>query len=163
MYVWRICKHKYAAAAFNGDGARLFAGRWNPPGVRMVYCSSSLALASLEFFVHLDPSVTPDDLVSTKAEIPEYQSTKERALIERIELTALPRYWRETENAGLQQIGADWIAAMRSIALAVPSAVVEGEWNVLLNPAHPNFGQVKVDRPKPFRFDARMFHNRLPV
>jgi RES domain-containing protein len=156
MQVWRICKQRYSAAAFTGEGARLFAGRWNPPGVRMVYCSNSLALASLEFFVHLDPSVAPDDLVSTRAEFPEDRAL-DQAPIERIEPGNLPTNWRETENSVLQRIGADWVTSLRSVVLIVPSAVVDGEWNVLLNPAHPDFALVKVEEPKPFHFDARMF------
>lgn len=39
----------------------------------------------------------------------------------------------------------------------VPSAALRGEWNVLLNPLHPAIGQIKIEEPQPFRFDARMF------
>jgi RES domain-containing protein len=118
----------------------------------MVYCSSSLALASLEFFVHLDPGVAPDDLVSVAADIPE-----EAGQIERLNLDTLPSDWRLVDNPALQQLGADWAASLRSLALLVPSAVVDDEWNVLLNPAHAGFGKILMAEPKPFRFDARMF------
>jgi RES domain-containing protein len=151
MRVWRLCKARYAAAAFSGEGARLYSGRWNPVGVSMVYTSTSLALASLEFFVHLDPSVAPDDLVSVSAAIPE------DAIAERIETADLPADWRMTDHPALQQIGADWIAAKKSVALEVPSVVVDGEWNVLLNPAHPDFDKIAMDSPKPWSFDQRMF------
>ncbi len=49
-----------------------------------------------------------------------------------------PKDWRTTENAALQELGTAWIARRRSIALEVPSVVVEGDWNLLLNPAHPD-------------------------
>src|SRR5215468_9954955 len=137
MRVWRISKARYAQAAFTGEGARLFSGRWNPAGVRMVYSSSSLALAAVEFFVHLDPSVAPDDLVSISAEIPGALS------IERIALSDLPENWRELENPELQSLGADWASSLRSVALEVPSVAIEGEWNVLLNPAHPEFAKIQ--------------------
>jgi RES domain-containing protein len=151
MQVWRICKSRFAAAAFTGEGTRLYPGRWNPVGVRMVYTSTSLALAAIEFFVHLDPSVAPDDLVSSSAAIPD------RLKKQRLELSDLPRDWRRTDHPALHAIGAKWIAERTSVALEVPSAVVEGEWNVLLNPAHPQFSKVVIAVPKPFHFDQRMF------
>jgi RES domain-containing protein len=49
---WRIVKEKHAATAFSGEGARIFEGRWNSAGVRMVYCSENLALAALKFRPH---------------------------------------------------------------------------------------------------------------
>jgi len=152
--VWRISKARYTQAAFTGEGARLFSGRWNPAGVRMVYTSSSLALAAVEFFVHLDPSVAPDDLVSISAEIPAALS------IERIALSGLPQNWRALENPELQALGAEWAASLRSVALEVPSVAIEGEWNALLNPAHQEFPRIQVQQPRPFRFDKRMFKAR---
>lgn len=156
MQVWRICKAQFAPAAFTGEGARLYQGRWNPAGVRMVYTSTSLALASVEFFVHLDPSVAPDDLVSTSATL-----SLDKATRERVNFKDLPKDWRKTDHPALQAIGADWIAAGSSVALEVPSAAVEGEWNVLLNPAHPHFKKIVIAVPKPFHFDTRMF-NAIP-
>jgi RES domain-containing protein len=68
MRVWRISKAKYAHSAFSGEGARLFDARWNFAGTPMVYTSSSLALAAIEYFVHLDPSEAPMGMVSLMAE-----------------------------------------------------------------------------------------------
>lgn len=151
MRVWRICKARYTTAAFNGEGTLLFAGRWNPAGVRMVYTSTSLALAAVELFVHLDPAVAPRDLVSVSATIPD------RIFVDRIEINTLPPDWKTLGRDDLQQIGAEWIASNRSVALQVPSAAIAGEWNVLLNPAHPDFSRVVIDPAQPFVFDARMF------
>src|SRR5271167_4984639 len=67
MRIWRLCRSVYAAEAFSGEGARRFGGRWNSRGVPMVYCSSSLALAAIELFVHLEPAQAPADLVSISA------------------------------------------------------------------------------------------------
>ncbi|MDB6038389.1 MAG: hypothetical protein JWM99_2230, partial [Verrucomicrobiales bacterium] len=55
---WRIIKEKYVAGAFDGEGARLFGGRWNSTGVRVVYVSDSQALAALENLVHLNPPIS---------------------------------------------------------------------------------------------------------
>jgi RES domain-containing protein len=151
MRVWRFCKARHAATAFSGEGARLYSGRWNPVGVAMVYTATSLALAALEFFVHLDPSVAPEDLVSTSAIIPG------EVEIPRVDIELLPRNWRETELSALQELGAAWVVARRSVALEVPSVVVAGDWNVLLNPAHPDFQNIVIDSPKPWSFDQRMF------
>jgi RES domain-containing protein len=156
MQVWRICKARFAVSAFTGEGARLYQGRWNPTGVRMVYTSSSLALASIEFFVHLDPSVAPTDLVSTSATLPPGKVT-----IKRLAVEDLPTDWRALDNPALQAIGADWITSQSSVALEVPSIAVEDEWNVLLNPSHPDFSRIVIAIPKPFHFDHRMFKPEL--
>jgi RES domain-containing protein len=152
MRVWRICREKYAASAFSGEGARLFAGRWNPRGVAMVYCSTSLALAALELFVHLDPSVAPEDLVATAAEVP-----GDLESIPRRNIGDLPAGWRATENLALREMGTAWVESGESMALLVPSAIIDEGWNVLLNPAHADFALIRTEPPKPFHFDARMF------
>lgn len=151
MRVWRISKVKYAQTAFSGEGARLFDARWNFAGVPMVYTSSSLALTAVEFFVHLDPSVAPTALVSVMAEIPDDLA------IERVEMAQLPRDWRRTDHSVLQQLGTDWVKSKRSVALVVPAAAVEGEWNVLLNPTHPDFKKIDIGEPRPFHYDERIF------
>ena len=154
MQVWRISKAKHAHSAFSGEGARLFDARWNFAGVPMVYTSSSLALAAIEFFVHLDPNEAPPALVSLMADIPD------ELRIERRDVNELPSNWRKTDNAQLQRLGTDWINSLSSVALIVPSAAVEGEWNVLLSPLHPDFSKVRISSPRAFYYDDRMFKHR---
>lgn len=154
MRIWRLCKKRYAATAFAGEGARLYGGRWNPPGIAMVYTSPSLALASIELFVHIDPSLAPTDLVYTAADIPE------GLRVERVPLASLPSDWRAIDHPALKTIGAEWITSGRSVALEVPSAAVQGEWNVLLNPDHAEFAAIVMDPPEPWKFDDRMFRHR---
>jgi RES domain-containing protein len=151
MRVWRISKARYAHSAFSGEGARLFDARWNFAGSPMVYTSSSLALAAIEYFVHLDPSEAPSALVSLIAEVPDALA------IERIDFAQLPNDWRRVDNSHLQQLGSDWVKSLRSVALIVPSAAVLGEWNVLLNPAHPDFRKIEIGEALPFQYDERMF------
>jgi len=55
---WRIVKTRFVQQAFDGEGARLYGGRWNSPGVKMIYTSESLALAALEILAHLGQSST---------------------------------------------------------------------------------------------------------
>src|ERR1700733_8406037 len=103
MKLWRICRAVHAASAFSGDGARLYGGRWNSQGVRIVYASSSLALAAVETFVHLEPNLQPDDLVSIEAEIPIGLA------VESLGLRSLPRKWYELRDDSLRMIGDHWI------------------------------------------------------
>jgi RES domain-containing protein len=151
MRLWRICRAIHAAGAFSGKGARLFGGRWNSQGVRVVYTSPSLALAAVETFVHLEPNLRPDDLVSIEALLPDAVST------ERLEISSLPRKWQAIGYDSLRKSGDGWILAGKTVGLHVPSAAIRGEWNVLLNPAHPDFRRLKIEKPKPFEFDLRMF------
>jgi RES domain-containing protein len=150
MRIWRICRRRYAAEAASGEGARLYGGRWNSRGVRVVYASSSLALAAIETFVNLEPKLLPNDLVSIEGEIPDALE------IARIDLKSLPRIWHRARVEALRRIGDDWVRAGRAVAILVPSAPIRGEWNVLLNPAHRDFRKVKFGAPQVFEFDARM-------
>jgi RES domain-containing protein len=151
MHLWRICRRRYTAAAFAGEGARLYGGRWNSPGVRVVYTSTSLALAAIETFVHVEPNLRPDDLVSIECILPDSLPTR------RVDVSALPARWRRGMDESLRSVGDNWIRSGETAALFVPSAAIPGEWNVLLNPAHPDFRRVKIQKPRPFDFDLRMF------
>lgn len=151
MRVWRICRARFAAEAFSGLGARRFGGRWNSPGVPMVYASSSLALAAIELFVHLEPAQQPDDLVAIAASLPPGEPA------ERLEPDRLPSHWWSDDFEPLRALGDKWIDERRSLAIMVPSAALRMEWNVLINPLHPGMGSLKIEPPQPFHFDARMF------
>jgi RES domain-containing protein len=151
MRFWRVCRRRYAAEAASGEGARLYGGRWNSRGVRVVYGSTSLALAAVETFVNLEPNLRPPDLVSIEGEIPEAME------VGRVDLKALPSRWHETRDESLHRFGDEWIRSGRTVALLVPSAAIRGEWNVLLNPAHADFSRIRFREPKPFEFDVRMF------
>ena len=151
MQVWRITKARYADEAFTGRGAQRFGGRWNSPGVPMVYSSSSLALAAIELFIHLEPNLQPDDLVVIAAQLPEGEP------VERLQPSQLPPGWWTDDFEPLRALGDGWIHKASSPAIEVPSAALRMEWNVLLNPLHPAIVKLKIDKPRPFEFDARMF------
>lgn len=151
MRFWRICRRLYAAEAATGEGAHLFGGRWNSHGVRVVYASTSLALAAIETFVNLEPKLRPADLIVIEGDI------SEAVEIGRLDEETLPAGWHETRDESLHRFGDEWIRSGKSAALLVPSAAIRGEWNVLLNPAHTKFGAIQFRNPKPFEFDVRMF------
>jgi len=158
MKVWRICRAKFAAEAFSGHGARRFGGRWNSRGVPMVYASTSLALAAIELFVHLEPAQAPADLVCISAALPEGEPAKTLAPAD---LT--PNWWADDAAAGVaatRDLGDAWVKARSSLALLVPSVPIRQEWNVLLNPLHPRMDELRIEPPGPFVFDARMFRSQ---
>jgi RES domain-containing protein len=151
MHFWRICRRRFVTGAARGEGARLYGGRWNSRGVRVVYASASLALAAVETFVNLEPNLRPADLVFIEGEIPH------AAAIGRIDPKALPEGWHETRDESLRRFGDDWVRNGETAALFVPSAAIRGEWNVLLNPLHRDFSSIQLREPEPFEFDVRMF------
>jgi len=151
MKFWRIVRKRFAADAASGEGSRLYGGRWNSRGVRVVYASTSLALAAVETFVNLEPNLLPNDLVSIEGEIPD------AVRIDQLDSNTLPVNWYRSRDESLHHFGDDWIHASKSAALLVPSAAIHGEWNVLLNPGHPDFRRIKFSKPRLFLFDTRMF------
>jgi len=139
-------------AAFDGEGARIRGGRWNPEGTAVVYTSSTLALATLEALVHVKPHNFGDDLVAVAADIPERLG---RSVIR---LGDLRRDWQVHPPPGeLADIGAEWLRQARTAVLIVPSAIIPQESNYLLSPRHPAFGRIKIQAPIPFRFDQRLW------
>jgi RES domain-containing protein len=155
MRVWRLCKAAYAAEAFSGEGARRFAGRWNSRGVPIVYASTSLSLAAIELFVHLEPGLAPSDLVYLAAELPQGEPGRTLSPSE-----LPPDWWTDDAAAGTgltRGLGDAWIRDRTSLALMVPSVPIRSEWNMLLNPLHAGMKELRIEPPQPFVFDARMF------
>lgn len=150
MRVWRICRKAYLA--FDGEGARLYGGRWNPVGLPVIYTAGSLSLAALEYFVNIPSDLIPDDLVKIPVVLPDALK------LDRVNAADLPGDWYiHPAPVLLQRIGADWLKAASTAVLAVPSAIVPEETNYLLNPAHKDFKRIKIHTPEPFGFDARMW------
>lgn len=149
MRVWRITRRRHAA--FDGEGARLYGGRWNLPGRPLVYCSEHLSLAALEVLVHTDPDLLPPDLVAVPAEIPDDLT------MARWRAEDLPAGWRGyPAPETLQVAGSEWWEDGDAAVLSVPSAVIPEEHNLLLHPLHPDFEEIRVGEPRPFAFDPRL-------
>ena len=146
---WRIVKARHAATAFTGEGAARTGGRWNSRGVPVVYTSSTKSLAALESLVHLNPPVR-FKYVAIRVKFDD-------ALVETVPLKVLPPNWRvEPPPPSSQRIGDDWVLEGRSAVLALPSVIVSGEPNFLLNPAHPDFKRISIGKPERFTFDPRL-------
>lgn len=147
---WRLGATHRADAAFSGEGAARRGGRWNLRGTRLVYCSASRSLAALEILANVDARHRLIGLAWTcvSALVPD-------EAIERP--TKFPATWRQFPHGPeAQALGSEWVRAQRTVALRVPSAVVPGEFNYLLNPAHPDFKRVTIGEAEPFAFDPRL-------
>jgi RES domain-containing protein len=137
---YRIVREKFAATAFTGEGAALSGGRWNSPGTRVVYTSATASLAALETLVHLLIPVEFDG-----------------SLVEKIPLASLPADWRqEPPPPSTKCLGDAWVKSARSAILELPSAIIPGETNFLLNTTHPDFKSITFGKPEVFAFDPRL-------
>jgi RES domain-containing protein len=81
----------------------------------------------------------------------------DESMVRDLNRSALPSSWRaDPPPVETQAIGDEWVAAGTSVALRVPSTLVPGESNFLLNPHHPDFKKLKIFKPQSFRFDPRL-------
>ena len=126
----------------NGEGAREWGGRFNSPGVRAVYCASTLSLAALEILVHA-PRV---------AILPEYRFLEVRVPDRAIEHIADEDIADDTSLIGDERFGGDGI-----LGFSVASFVMPQERNVVLNPNHPDFASLVAHGDvEPFTLDERL-------
>ena len=149
---WRLAAPEFAATAegmMSGEGARLFGGRWNSPGVRAVYLGDSLALASMELLVHLGDL----DVLRTYRKLP---VTIPEELVMHIDPVALPVGWETSPHTVTRVVGDQWLADGQSAVLQVPSAVITVECNFVVNPHHPDVGTIGIGPVSDFRFDPRL-------
>ena len=150
MQLFRITRTEFIRD-LTGDGSRLYGGRWNRKGTALVYTSETRALAALEYLVHGPMALAPPDLSILRIDVPDDIKVKT------IDPTTLPRNWRAyPPPQALPAMGTKWALANRALLLRVPSAVVEDEFNVLINPSHPEFKRIRPRRPERFVLDQRL-------
>jgi RES domain-containing protein len=147
---WRVVKDKHARTAFLGEGARAYGGRWNSPGVTVVYCSEHLSLATLETLVHVMP-------VTLRDKFRAYRIRFDERLISEVPVKKLPKGWdTHPPTAASQHVGDEWVEAGRSAVLALPTVLVPLERTFLLNPKHPDFGKIEIKDMETFFLDPRL-------
>ncbi|MGB6222707.1 RES family NAD+ phosphorylase [Haloferula sp.] len=141
-------KPDFAATALSGEGARLYGGRWNPPGWRCVYAAESRALAMLELLVHLTGRSRALKFRLLTLEI-------DQAAV--LEAKHLADGWN-THPAGRasQIIGQNWLQDSKSPVLRVPSVLIPEESNFLLNPLAPGFDMIRVIEERELSLDLRL-------
>lgn len=152
MIVYRIAKTKHIND-LSGVGARLYGGRWNRKGIAMVYTSETRSLATVEYLVHVPLAMVPDDISIATIEIPEDIIPKE------VSISELTTHWRTFPAPNeLAELGTRWALSNETLLLRVPSAVVEHEFNILINPSHHDIKRIAVSHIEAYRLDKRLFH-----
>lgn len=151
MEVYRLYRQRYGDP-LSGAGAALRGGRWNAPGTPLVYTAASRALAMAEVLVHLSLGTLPNDYHMATLWLPD------DVPMGRVQPTDLPAHWHDFPPPELlQKHGDAFVHDRQYLALQVPSAVVAGDFNILLNPEHPAFSSVKLLATTPFGFQRRLF------
>lgn len=151
MRVFRLSRKKYADD-LSGKGAAMFGNRWNSKGVKMLYTAESRALAMAEVLVHLSLVSMPDDYMMIELEIPSGVE------IEVLEPQSLNQNWNTNPPHLCTQLAGDkFIHSKKHCVLKVPSSVVKGDFNYLLNPSHIDINRIKIIEITNFPFDERIF------
>jgi len=151
MIVYRLASKKYSND-LTGIGAEITGGRWNFKGTRVLYTADSRALCMSEIAVHTPVGIMPKDYFMITIEIPDY--TK----IAQLEIILLPKDWRKFPYSRLtQELGDDFLNKNEILYIKVPSAVVQGDFNILINPQHSDYNKVKILKIEKFDFDERIF------
>ena len=151
MLIYRLCKQRYSDTVLSGNGGLQADGRWHTQGRSVVYCTTSEALAVLELRVHVGNYLPRDTFVMHQIDIAD-------AHLAVLDAAQLPEGWNAVPHSPVsQRVGDEWLAGNRSAALRVPSIHSSTEFNVLLNPQHPQHAETTVKRRWEYRFDVRMF------
>jgi RES domain-containing protein len=151
MKVFRLARRKFSLE-LNGKGAARFGNRWNSKGIEILYTAESRALAMAEVAVHLTIATLPNDYIMLTIDIPTSVE------IEEILDTQLKKGWNSFPHIlETQKIGDQFIDNRNSCVLKVPSAVVKGDFNYLINPNHADFKKIQITEAVNFPFDKRIF------
>ena len=150
MKIFRIADSAYIHD-ISGTGAKLFGGRLNHKGTPLLYCSENISLAILEILVHFDGLTIPDNLELLELEIDENE-------IETFPISKFNNI-RKAPDAeyAFKKAGQKWIESNTSLALKVPSIITSGEFNILINPNHAHFENLKKMKTSKLDLDKRLF------
>lgn len=152
MRVWRLVRKRRLPDAFTGEGARVAGGRWNSPGICVIYTSSSLSLATLEYLVRANALRAPQDVYSIWADVPD------DLRLEIIRPDQLVKSWRQYDPPvlALRGLADAWFARGQTAVLQMPSAVIPLESNFLLNATHDDFDKIQIGQAMRAHFDGRL-------
>lgn len=151
MEAYRLSREKFADT-LSGKGAALKGARWNSVGVEIIYTAANRSLAMAEVAVHFTLATLPADYVMITIFISDDVS------LQKINVTDLPTGWNTFPHpSNTQAIGDQFIADNKFCVLQIPSAVTQGDYNLLINPNHPDFKRIKIIATEKFPFDKRIF------
>jgi RES domain-containing protein len=151
--VFRLARKKYPIE-LSGKGAAMFGARWNFKGTEVIYTAQSRALAMAEVLVHLSLANLPKDFVMLTIDIPDTIS------MEVFDEKKFQKDWNVFPHSfSTQVIGDEFIKRNEFCVAKVPSVVVKGDFNFLINPNHKDFKSIKISDQTDFPFDKRIFGN----
>ena len=151
MEAYRLSREKFATS-LSGKGAALKGARWNSIGVELIYTASNRSLAMAEVAVHFTLATLPSDYMMITLFIQDDVS------IQKINVSDLPIDWNTFPHPSTTQtIGDQFIADNEFCILQIPSAVTQGDYNILISPNHPDFKRIKIIAVDKFPFDKRIF------
>ncbi|MBR9922702.1 MAG: RES family NAD+ phosphorylase [Bacteroidetes bacterium] len=151
MIVFRLCKSMFKDD-LSGRGAEITGGRWNRRGNPMLYTAENRALCTAEIAVHTPLGIIPQDYMLLSIEVPDELNILEYAP------DTLPEDWRLFPHPiSTKRLGDQFLSERHAAIMRVPSAIVGGEFNILVNPLHPQSEKIKLVDVEPFVFDKRLF------
>lgn len=151
MEVYRLSREKFAST-LSGKGAAIKGARWNSVGVELIYTAGNRSLAMAEVAVHFSLATLPSDYVMISIFIPDDIS------LLKLNVADLPEDWNTFPHpSSTQIIGDKFVAENKYCVLQIPSSVTQGDYNLLINPNHPDFKRVKIIATEKFPFDKRIF------
>lgn len=151
MEVFRLTRQRFAGS-LSGKGAALKGARWNSVGVELIYTAANRSLAMAEVAVHFTLATLPGDYAMMTIFIPDDLS------IQKLGVFDLPINWNIFPHPPSTQLTGDrFVAENRYCLLQIPSAVTQGDYNFLINQAHPEFTRIKIIDVCNFPFDKRIF------
>lgn len=154
MDIFRITKAKYAND-LSGEGAKLFGGRWNRPGLAVLYTSETRSLALLELIVHFASKTAFNETYS-------YISLNiNENLVENIDKDMLPKNDLVFNDNRLWKLTDYYFLEKKVAAIRVPSVLIQQEYNIILNPNHVELRNLSVNDIEFVNLDER-FKNVQP-
>lgn len=117
-----------------------------------MYFSKNLSLSLLEIIVHADFAELSMDYSFVEAEIPD-SSVKSIRSVDFIH----PKWKTEEGSIQLQTFGSNWLEKMESLAMQVPSVVLPQEENILINPKHKDFKELRIVKIDKLDLDPRLY------
>jgi RES domain-containing protein len=155
MRLYRICRDDHLEN-YQGLGASYKdGGRWNEPGIPVLYFAETASVAMLEMANYLpSPRLIPAAYRLGVYEVAGNPPT------ERWTVDDLPAGWdRFPYPAFTQRIGADWLRRGAAFLLVIPSAAVPGgiENIVLVNPARLAAGSIRLSAVHERLYNPRAF------
>jgi RES domain-containing protein len=151
MEVFRLTRKKFSSS-LSGKGAAIKGARWNSIGVELIYTAANRSLAMAEVAVHFTLATLPADYMMMVIEIPDDIKIKEA------DVKDLQANWNDFPHpSSTQTFGDQFVSENKFCLLKIPSVVTQGDYNLLINPNHPDFTRIKIMSVEKFPFGKRIF------